>query len=608
MRKYFTICIFLLSSVLAYPQDCVLKLKTARDYKVKNDYRNAVKWYRAVLDDCGDYDGNVFSELKECERIITDMNAVFQLTGSKLECEGEGGILVLELKKVPTGWSVKQYPKWLQISEIIKNEKKVVFNVEANPRAEIRKGTIQLKSDKGIAQDFTVIQKKGMERISVQTDFLSFGNGGGQQTIVVDANFNWGFGTSDSWLQLNKQNKDKLLVTCAYNSYPKEKKATITIFGKNVRRNIEVTQFADDTYFIINGAADSTMLFEASGGENNKLRVSCNDDWYVDNRCPWVDVHRSSDAIVVKCQPNPWAERRTTSFEVVTAAEGRTKTILVEQGGSKPTLDKISLPSKNGERTVTSIRPHYRSLYLKGNGGDLKVKVYSNVQTWTFHIIPEEENWMTGVAFPQDSMIDLHLSDNNGWIIREADVVVTAMGIQDTLNVRQNIRGYCGLLDDYFEGSERTWKTTNFFIDLYGAESLGFRIGGLAKRWKFVEFSLLDFDLEYVYHHERAYMDVIQAFHLDWEPIVRGYLPFSHDGRRWAAYVGMGISVNLFSLELYPNFSYYYRMPKFLFEIGAEFNWIKKDNVSSRIFYRYDGYSSVGISFDFYKWTKKWKE
>ena len=141
---------------------------------------------------------------------------------------------------------------------------------------------------------------------------------------------------------------------------------------------------------------------------------------------------------------------------------------------------------------------------------------------------------------------------------------------------------------------------------MYGAESLGFRIGGLAKRWKFVEFSLLDFDVEYAYRVERAYQDVIQAFHVDWEPIVRGYLPLSRGGRHWAAYMGMGISVNLFSLELFPNFSYYYRMPKFLFEIGAEFDWTKKDNLSSRIFYRYDGYSSVGISFDIYKWTKTW--
>lgn len=598
-------CCCVLSS---YAQDCALKLNTARDYKAKKDFKNAIKYYRKVLDDCGDYDGKVSLELRECEKRIIDMNAVFQLTGSKLECEGEGGTLVLKLKKTPTDWSVKQFPEWLKLSEIIKDEKKVVFNVEANPKAEIRKGTIQLKSDKGRTQDFTVIQKNGVERVSAQTDFLSFGNGGGQQTIIVDANFNWGFGTSDSWLQLSKQNNDKLLVTCVYNGYPKERKAKITIFGEYANQNIEVTQFAGDTYFSVSGVADSIVLFDASGGKNNELRVSCNDEWIVKNRCTWVDVYRSNDAIVVKCQPNPWAERRTSSFEVVATTEERTKTILVEQGGAKPTLDKISLPSKNGERTVTGSRPHYRSLYLKGNGGDLKVKVHSNVQTWTFHIVPEEENWMTGVAFPQDSLIELHLSDNNGWIIREADVVISAMGIYDTLNVRQNIRGYNGLLDDYFDGSERVWKTTKFFIDLYGAESLGFRIGGLAKRWKFVEFSLLDFDVEYLYHWERAYRDVIQAFHLDWEPIVRGYLPFSRDGRRWAAYVGMGISVNLFSLELYPNFSYFYRMPKFLFEMGAEFNWIKKDNVSSRIFYRYDGYSSVGISFDFYKWTKKWKE
>ena len=301
----------------------------------------------------------------------------------------------------------------------------------------------------------------------------------------------------------------------------------------------------------------------------------------------------------MKCEANPWAETRTATFDVVTAFEKKTKTISVEQSGCEPRIDKISLPFSGGERAVSSVRPHYRSVYLKGDKGNMKVKVYSNVQTWTCRIVTDDTSWVKATASPKDSLITLILADNNAWTSREANVIVNAMGIQDTLNVRQNNRGYRGILDDYFDGGERTWKTTRFFVDVYGAECVGFRVGGLAKRWKFVEVSLLNFDVEYAY----------REMTFDWDPIVRGFLPFSRNANRWAAYVGMGVHVNVldFNFREQPMMFKAFNGANFLFEIGAEFHWKSRDNISSRIFYRYDGYSSLGISFDFYKWTKKWK-
>ena len=253
-----------------------------------------------------------------------------------------------------------------------------------------------------------------------------------------------------------------------------------------------------------------------------------------------------------------------------------------------------------GERSVNDSRPHFRSVFLKGNKGEMKVKVHSNVQTWDYRIVTSGENWITAEASPKDSLLKLKLADNNEWNIREADVIISAMGIQDTLRIRQNKRGYRGIVDDYFDGGERVWKTSRFFVDVFAAESMGFRIGGLSKRWKFVEFSLLDFAMEYAFNDVELY--------LNWEPIVRGYLPLSRDKHRWAAFLGMGISVNMIDLAFTPQKVYfsYFKNANFLFEIGAEFHWAKKDNVSSRIFYRYNGYSSLGISFDFYQWTKKY--
>lgn len=517
---------------------------------------------------------------------------------SDFECDGAGGIFEMVLKKSSAEWSVTQIPEWMQVTEIIPEEGKVIFNVSPNPSAEPRNGVVIITSDDGKTQEYTITQKGGAEHLTVLTNHLSFDGAGGQQNVIVDANFNWEYTTSASWLQLSHQ-KVKLQVICSANDSVKQRNATITISGKEVSQTIMVTQSEGETVFDVTGAEDNKLSFGAAGGENNSLKVSCNDDWGVENTTSWLKITPSENAVVVQCEANPWAESRTATFELVTAFEKKSKTFTVEQKGAEPRIDKVSLPFSGGERAVSDVRPHYRSVYLKGDKGDMRVKVHSNVQTWDCQIITEDTNWIVAEASPKDSLITLKIANNNGWKAREANVIVNAMGIMDTLNVRQNNRGYKGILDDYFDGGERTWKTTRFFVDVHGAECVGIRIGGFAKRWKFVEVSLLDFNLEYAYR-ELAF---------DWNPIVRGFLPFSRNANRWAAYMGMGVAVNVlnFNFREQPMRFTAFDGAHFLFEIGAEFHWKSRENISSRIFYRYDGYSSLGISFDFYKWTKKWK-
>ena len=598
-RIYFAF-LFCCCFFATYAQDCDPNLKTARNYKAKNDFKNAVEWYKKVLVDCGDYDGNVITELKECERKTTGKNAAFLLEQSIVECGKEGGTLVMELKKAPASWSVSQVPEWLEVSSVIVEEKRVEFNASVNPNAEIRIGTIQLTSDKGATQEFTVIQHEADEQLTVMSDILAFAGSGGQETVIINANFRWSYSTDANWLQLNRQD-NALTVVCSPNDLVSKRNATITFSGKKASQTIQVMQFEGDTYLNVIGASDSAITFDAAGGKNNMLKVSCNDTWKVKNNCPWLKVTSSGDVLDIQCEANPWAERRAATFEVVTTYERQNKTISVEQRGAEPKIDKISLPSASGERSVNSVRPHFRSVFLKGNKGEMKVKLHSNVQNWEYRILSNDENWITAEASPKDSLLTLTLSDNNGLKIRESDIVFSAMGIQDTLNIRQNVRGYRGIWDDYFESSERTWKTTRFFVDIYGAESVGFRIGGLAKRWKCVEFSLMNFAVEYAY----------KEFYLNWEPIVRGYLPLSRKTQHWALFMGLGTSVNMFNVRVAKNidpkqrFSYF-DAANFLFELGAEFQWNEKDNLSSRIFYRYDGYHSLGISFDLYKWTKNY--
>ena len=98
------LCCFSMASLHAQ-SDCEMRLQEARKYKAKKDYRQAVKQYEKVLEYCSYYidEKKVKDELKECREKISDMNAVFSLAQSKLECGGEGGTLVMELKKALHG-------------------------------------------------------------------------------------------------------------------------------------------------------------------------------------------------------------------------------------------------------------------------------------------------------------------------------------------------------------------------------------------------------------------------------------------------------------------------------------------------------------------------
>ena len=583
----------------AQQQDCASRLRSAREYRDRGDYVNAVKMYRKVEKTCPNYDGRVAKELVECQKILSDKHPVFVLKQSRIECSGQGGVVEMGLVEAPAAWTVSQFPEWLQVEDINVEEKQVRFNAIANPRAEKRTGTITLKCDKG-KKVCTVIQQEGEPYLNVTSESLFFGGGGGQQNVTVDANFKWSYRASAPWIRLSKKD-DRLIITCSANGSNGQRNAAITISGKDMNQVINVTQLEGGTLLAVYGIENHTVSFESQGGENDQIRVSSAEDWHVENDLPWVNVKRVEDAIVVQCQSNPWAEARTASFKVVSSVEGQEKTILVEQAGAEPKLTKISLPYRDNERNmyrerrVYNVRSHFREVHVMGDAGTLNVKVYSNIPNWSYRVLPDDAAWLTAEASPADSLLKLNIADNNESVAREALVLVEARGMQDTLCVKQSKRGYRGLIKDYFDGPERTWKTTRFFVDVYALESIGLRVGGLAKRWKFVEFSLLVFDVEYA--HKKLF--------LDWEPIVRGYLPVSSRDCRWTLFMGMGISVNLLNLVLAPKVKFsYLGTPHFLFEVGAEFQWRKRDDLSSRIFYRYDGFSSFGISFDFYQWHR----
>ena len=95
MKKSFVLLFFLLCSVALHAQeDCLTLFNDARICKEQGRYEDAVRALKHVLDTWGDCNGEVNKELKECEKVI----ATFSSAQSKLECEGNDGTFVLQLK------------------------------------------------------------------------------------------------------------------------------------------------------------------------------------------------------------------------------------------------------------------------------------------------------------------------------------------------------------------------------------------------------------------------------------------------------------------------------------------------------------------------------
>lgn len=155
----------------SYAQECNLKLQTARDYKSKGDYKDAVVWYKKVLNDCGDYDGKVKTELQECQRKIkverssSDYVPVEQpgmrLNDTRIFFEAEGGNDAHIYVTCEGQWvvNVTKGKDWLDVG---KNGNLLVVDCLPNNKPEPREGVLYIIAGEGtIVAKVTVRQEEG---------------------------------------------------------------------------------------------------------------------------------------------------------------------------------------------------------------------------------------------------------------------------------------------------------------------------------------------------------------------------------------------------------------------------------------------------------------
>lgn len=180
MKKIIFLFVVLMSNVILFAQDCDLRLQTARSYKNQGEYKQAVAWYKKVLNDCGDYDGKVKAELQECqrksrpERSTSDYVPVEQpglrLNDTQIFFEADGGNDAHIYVTCEGQWvvNVTKGKDWLDVG---KNGNLLVVDCLPNTKSEQRDGVLYIIAGEGtIVAKVTVRQEEGDGSSNPTTD------------------------------------------------------------------------------------------------------------------------------------------------------------------------------------------------------------------------------------------------------------------------------------------------------------------------------------------------------------------------------------------------------------------------------------------------------
>lgn len=218
-----------------------------------------------------------------------------------------------------------------------------------------------------------------------------------------------------------------------------------------------------------------------------------------------------------------------------------------------------------------------------GSAETFTVSVSTNISDWLLLPQKASDEWCS-VERIDDDAIEVTVTRNDKMKERTAYFAVYAAGIIDSFSVTQPNRGYAGLYHDYYRSLGDNWQVNWIGVDVHGLTTIGNNFAVLAVQWQSAEADLLNFNLEYLDH---------TTLTLNWEPMLRGYLPITRDGR-WAGYAGVGAHVAMMKSGMGEQQRYRHNV---CLELGTMIRWNAR--LSSRIFAKYNNYVTLGLSFEF---------
>ena len=273
-----------------------------------------------------------------------------------------------------------------------------------------------------------------------------------------------------------------------------------------------------------------------------------------------MKVKKKYGGISIECLPN-------------TVATSRSATVKIETNDAEHLVEYINVTQKEAPAYLSAEQSSYRS---DGYNRTVNVKVNTNIPNWSYSV-EKGGNWTTATKSGDNLKVNLRRNDWNS--SRTSEIKLYGKGQSYTVSLYQPDRGYAGRYNDYFDANGGEWRLSWFCMEVGVLTSVGINVSTINFRWKPIEVSLLNANVNYNF--------LSGAICVGWEPIVRGFLPVSRNGK-WAAFVGMGAHVDFMDDS------------HFLIEFGMDCQWNAKN--SSRIFFKYNGGCVLGMSYDIGKW------
>ena len=251
----------------------------------------------------------------------------------------------------PCSWDAVSKNEWIVVKSGsgIAGTKELKFSVARNEQTEVREGTIVLtNSTFNLAAELYVIQKAFEPIVTIESEMLSFAAEGGEQEVIITANFEYEVSADVDWLTITKA-ENGIIVTTPNYAEVEERTADITISSEkyNTSKVVKVSQGAFVPTITIE---PETLNFAAKGG-SQKVTITANFEYEVSEDADWITISKSEKGILVTVTNYVEVEERTAEITISSEKYGISKSVkVVQEAANKNHL--IYYTSSDG-RTVT---------------------------------------------------------------------------------------------------------------------------------------------------------------------------------------------------------------------------------------------------------------
>ena len=277
-------------------------------------------------------------------------------------------------------WTASANEDWVTLSQTEgQGDAEISVTVDENPIYIDRAATVRFSTASGVHAILTIIQEATPDPhfLEVSPLVFEFGNEGGERTLTIGCDTDWGIDLDCPWLsisQLTGTGNATVVLTADQNELNEPRSYVFHIKSGDLNYELTVRQAAGDVPLV--AAFDSDTLFVAYTGGMQHVQLTSNTTWLL-QVSEWISLITVSsgdgDASFDILVDNNLAPDDRVGFVKAVHAGQVLATLVVVQEGRPDILET--------DYTEVDVRPE---------GGDYVIQVTAN-QKWT---VATNEEWM----------------------------------------------------------------------------------------------------------------------------------------------------------------------------------------------------------------------